>query len=406
MAAVFLSYRRATGRADIAWVRLLHRSLADSFDVFFDRHGIEYGDDFPNEIAEALGDCQVFFPVIGPEWVRLRQLKRLAKETDWVRREILTVLGNARVRVIPLLVGGAALPDAADLPEVLHPLLRRNAISMSAEKWDSDCQDLARHMQGWLSVQATQSAARQTLPPVLPYLCDRVPQEESLADRVQAAGHRHPLCILHGHRLESHDGFLDRLKHKGFLDELFASRADGVAVCRLEWNREKARAGQYDDLLRRAIKRNAMQSLLATDDALGAFLADPGQAMVLAMQLTWEDYRTCGGEAMLNGLEAAWNGLFADIEPASPLVLWINVSYDEADQSLPQTGLEGLLPRLDAISRGHVEEWLGLDEVRRFARGREERFMGLTEAVEYCCQPGKLHMLRFAEAVREILNPA
>jgi hypothetical protein len=42
------------------------------------------------------------------------------------------------VPVIPVLLGGAAMPAAADLPEPLRPLRRRNAFELSDLRWEFD----------------------------------------------------------------------------------------------------------------------------------------------------------------------------------------------------------------------------------------------------------------------------
>lgn len=409
MGDIFISYRRA----DAGWAGRLARTLDERFDVFFDTEDIEAGDDFPTELQAALDACRVCCVVIGPEWVKPHQLARLAGERDWVRHELLTVLARQRVRVVPLLLGGAQLPDDAALPEPLRPLLRRNAFTLTHEKWDSDCQALIRQLERWLSGQAQERGAREVLPPVLPYLCDRVPQEEGLAEKMETLGHRHPVFVLPGHMWESHDGFLERLKYRGYLDQLFGSREVGVALCHLEWNRDKARAGQYADLLRRAIARSALQRLLVPDEPWRAFLKDPGQPMLLIMQITAEDLRDCG-EGLLKGLVGAWHDLFSArgevpaTQPAQPLVLWINLAdaVVDGDRQRAAGGLEGLLPALEPIGRGHIKDWLGLDEVRPYTVGRESRLLALPDDVSCCYEPGKVHMLRFAEAVQDILAQA
>lgn len=213
MSDVFISYRRA----DAGWAGRLLERLEDRFDVFFDTEDIDSGDIFPERIESALAACRVCCVAIGPEWGRPRQLRRLADARDWVRHEIVGVLGRPGVRVIPLLLGGAALPEETALPEPLRPLLQRNAYILSHDKWKSDCDELIRRMEGWLSTQAPEGAARGEPPPVLPFLCDRVPQEDGLADLLAEQGHRHPVCVVHGYLLEAHEGFLDRLRHRQFL---------------------------------------------------------------------------------------------------------------------------------------------------------------------------------------------
>ena len=41
-------------------------------------------------------------------------------------------------RVIPVLVGGAQMPPADELPGVLQPLAMRNAVELSESRWDYD----------------------------------------------------------------------------------------------------------------------------------------------------------------------------------------------------------------------------------------------------------------------------
>jgi hypothetical protein len=54
-----------------------------------------------------------------------------------VRRELTTAL-KRHVLVVPVLVEGATMPMAQDLPEDLRPLTERNAIEVSDTRWDHD----------------------------------------------------------------------------------------------------------------------------------------------------------------------------------------------------------------------------------------------------------------------------
>jgi hypothetical protein len=46
------------------------------------------------------------------------------------------------VRVVPVLVDDAQLPASGDLPDVLQPLLRRNAVELRDARWDADIEQL------------------------------------------------------------------------------------------------------------------------------------------------------------------------------------------------------------------------------------------------------------------------
>ena len=70
--------------------------------------------------------------VIGPRWLTIADAagrRRLDNPDDFVRLEISTAL-KRKIRVIPLLVEGAAMPYSTDLPDDLKLLARRNALTI------------------------------------------------------------------------------------------------------------------------------------------------------------------------------------------------------------------------------------------------------------------------------------
>src|SRR5215469_12903638 len=121
---IFVSYRRQES-AHLAG-RLYDR-LADRFgegQVFIDVDAIEPGVDFAEEINRAVANCHVLLAVIGPTWLTAtdeRGRRRLDDPHDIVRLEIEAALARD-VRVIPILVEGAAMPGRDDLPESLADL--------------------------------------------------------------------------------------------------------------------------------------------------------------------------------------------------------------------------------------------------------------------------------------------
>ena len=82
---------------------------------------------------------------------------RNAYPEDFVRVEVGTALKRG-VRVIPVLVEGALMPQASQLPEDLKPLARRNALSVSHDRFRADSERLID------SVGEVLEAARVELP--------------------------------------------------------------------------------------------------------------------------------------------------------------------------------------------------------------------------------------------------
>jgi formylglycine-generating enzyme required for sulfatase activity len=130
MARIFISYRRSdsntiTGR--------IYDRLKDAFgeqEVFRDFDLLYPGDRFPDALDYAVNHCDVMLVVIGREWLTATQdgQRRLDSPTDFVRMEVEAGLRRDDVRVIPVLVNRASMPDAELLPDSLKPLTQRQAV--------------------------------------------------------------------------------------------------------------------------------------------------------------------------------------------------------------------------------------------------------------------------------------
>ena len=68
---------------------------------------------------------------------RRSRLRRLDSDDDWVRQEIASAL-RRDILVLPVLVGGAMMPRAEDLPENIRGLARKQAAEISDSRWDYD----------------------------------------------------------------------------------------------------------------------------------------------------------------------------------------------------------------------------------------------------------------------------
>ena len=148
MPGIFISYRRTDSDG---WAGRLRDALRVRFGdiVFQDVDNIADGEIFSEVIDRALQACDVALVIIGPTWASARDeqgRRRLDLEEDWVRTETSMVL-NRKIRVIPVLVGGARLPRAEELPEELRSLTKRQAREIRSTSWDSDVALLASHLE-------------------------------------------------------------------------------------------------------------------------------------------------------------------------------------------------------------------------------------------------------------------
>ena len=145
MRLVFISYRRDDSGGQTGHLfDDLKKRFGDN-EIFRDLEGLDPGVEYPDALNQALTDCEVVLVMIGARWSTIAESRgrRIDQTDDVVRMEVAKALGRKDVCVIPVLVGGARLPDEKELPEDLRPLLRRNAFDLSDSRWDYDVKHLA-----------------------------------------------------------------------------------------------------------------------------------------------------------------------------------------------------------------------------------------------------------------------
>jgi TIR domain len=147
---VFISYRRAdsagyAGRVMDRLDRELGRDL-----VFMDVDAIPLGTNFSKVLHEEVAKCGVLLAVIGPNWVDARDEhgnRRLDDPNDFVRIEIAAALQRS-IPVIPILLEGARIPKAAELPEDLKEIALRNGMEIRHASFQDDMNRLIRGLKG------------------------------------------------------------------------------------------------------------------------------------------------------------------------------------------------------------------------------------------------------------------
>ncbi len=136
---IFICYRRedTAGQAGRLYDRLSARFGKDR--IFMDVDSIPFGVDFTEKIIGDLSKCNVLLALIGPRWSAINDSegRRIDSPNDPVRIEIETAL-QLGIRVVPVLVDGAEIPQADDLPAALRPLTRYNAHELNHTSFSSD----------------------------------------------------------------------------------------------------------------------------------------------------------------------------------------------------------------------------------------------------------------------------
>jgi cytolethal distending toxin subunit A len=164
MRGIFISYRRedAEGQAG-----RLFDDLAKQFgehSVFMDVAGIEPGRDFRRAIDEQVASCGVLLAMIGKNWLDAKDQsgrRRLDDPMDFVRLETASAM-KREIPVIPVLVQGASMPRAEQLPPDLAELSYRNGVELTHARWDSDVQVLVKALRPHVQLSPPPQSAKQS----------------------------------------------------------------------------------------------------------------------------------------------------------------------------------------------------------------------------------------------------
>lgn len=141
---VFLSYRREDSAGYAGRICEHLSAVFGSERVFMDVEDIAPGQDFAKAIEATISASQAVVVVIGPGWAS--ELKRRNGGEDFVREEVAAAL-RRNIMVIPVLVGGATMPSATDLPGEVSALSRRHALEIRAASFEEDAKLLAAALQ-------------------------------------------------------------------------------------------------------------------------------------------------------------------------------------------------------------------------------------------------------------------
>lgn len=127
MPRIFLSFRRADSKS---FADNVYDALAEAFgreNILSDVEDIPFGVDFREYLWDEIAKQDMVLVIIGRGWSMVRDdfgRKVIENPADMVRMVIENALQQKKM-LIPLLVGGASMPIATDLPESLRELCYR-----------------------------------------------------------------------------------------------------------------------------------------------------------------------------------------------------------------------------------------------------------------------------------------
>jgi TIR domain len=164
---IFISYRRDDSAA---MAGRLHDRLAETFgqaNLFIDVDNMPAGADFVKYLNKQVGSCDIFLCTVGPNWLNAKDedgQRRLDQSDDYVRVEIAAALSRD-IPVIPVLIDGARVPNARELPGDVAALTRRNAVEVRSSHFRRDADELTQKISEVLKEKG--SAHRRLVLPII-----------------------------------------------------------------------------------------------------------------------------------------------------------------------------------------------------------------------------------------------
>ena len=148
--SIFLGYRRDDTGGDVGRIYDRLEGVVGKERLFRDVDSMARGVKFREYIPTVIGQCSVFLAFIGSRWLEMRDasgLRRLDDPEDLVRIEIETALAASNIQFIPVLVAGAAMPHAHNLPLSLRPMTEFNCAEVRRDPdFNSDIRRLIQDL--------------------------------------------------------------------------------------------------------------------------------------------------------------------------------------------------------------------------------------------------------------------
>jgi hypothetical protein len=161
LSGIFINYRSDDDSYAAPLLDDRLRAVFGNENVFKDSRSIEAGTEFPPELWRRLLSSQVLVVLIGPRWLTLTGpdgARRLDHPYDYVRREIEAAL-LARIRVIPVLLDGARLPRADQLPVTVQGLNTRQAMHLRQRESGIDLPAIVNELSKWVTPKKTEPSS-------------------------------------------------------------------------------------------------------------------------------------------------------------------------------------------------------------------------------------------------------
>jgi TIR domain len=165
---IFENYRQSDdpGGAGRLFDRLKARFGAQR--VYFDQSVNQGGDRYKEEIKKHILSARVFLVVIGPRWLDAidnNGYRRIDDPNDLLRKEIIWAQASPK-RIIPILLHGANMPRARDLPDDISTVTDLHAERISHGTFDADVERVMKVITAQIGQPSASNAGLSSRPPI------------------------------------------------------------------------------------------------------------------------------------------------------------------------------------------------------------------------------------------------
>jgi TIR domain len=277
--SIFISYRRkdAGGYAQLVMERLASWFGADA--LFFDRKDLNPGEDFTQEIQQAIHSARVTLALIGPDW--LAEINRRSRLTDGssdvVRLELALALSRQKTgkdvhQVFPVLVGQASMPGGEQFEA---PAVRADLAALCAPHAAALQGDLAAWNLGFWQLARQLTAALGVLPVAGASDVQRANQAAAKVRTCLAAPHMASLV-----KAWKTDDPLAGFSGQG-VDQLFRGLFQAVKAAQPDWLNQTLSADRLAAVKRDCTEIVSQLALLAVSGPAARLWLEGGTAAVM-----------------------------------------------------------------------------------------------------------------------------
>ena len=169
---IFLNYRKIDSTPETRSLKVIFDQVFGVDSTFLDNYTIYSGEEWPEKIKFELFNSQILIVVIGPDWLKVNDSfgnKLLDNTNDWVRIEIEKALYN-KIDIIPILVAGAKIPLAEDLPNSIKEICNYQFYELRDSHWKIDIIPIINRIEKFVASEISLSNV------IFPEHCDHIPR--------------------------------------------------------------------------------------------------------------------------------------------------------------------------------------------------------------------------------------